>query len=253
MKGTMTRSAEAQQTGLDQRAALAPWIGFLMAAFVGAGAIMAASEWVLGLPFTSQSVLIATFLYLAAAGVTGFAIHTSYPHERLGWCNRVTLARLVVVTILAAALIEGTEPQMPLLVLAALSLCLDGVDGWLARREGLSSAFGARFDVEVDAAFALLLAVYGARTGVAAPYVILLGLPHYLFWIARSLLPWLNAPLPERFSRKAVCVLQIAVLMLLLVPQLAGSAFLNVAVAAVALALIWSFGRDIAFLYRSRT
>ncbi|MEO1747897.1 MAG: CDP-alcohol phosphatidyltransferase family protein [Pseudomonadota bacterium] len=252
MKGTITAVASAHQSGHDQRGALAPWISFAIAAIVGLGAVSMGSEWVLSLSFTSQSFFMAVLLYLAAVSAITYAIRTRYPHDRLGWCNRVTLARLVVVTILAAALLEGVDPQMPLLILAAVSLSLDGVDGWLARREGLSSDFGARFDVEVDAAFALLLAIYGARNGVVTPYVILLGLPHYMFWIARILLPWLNAPLPERFSRKAVCVLQIAVLMLLLVPQMAGSALLNGAVAVVSLALIWSFGRDIAFLYRSR-
>lgn len=251
MKGTMTSVATAQQSGHDQRGAPTPWIGFAIAASIGVGVAGLTSEWVLGLYFTSQSFLIAIVLYLAAVTAIMYAIRTSYPHDRLGWCNRVTLARLVLLTILAAALVEGSAPQMPLLILAAVSLSLDGVDGWLARREGLASDFGARFDVEVDAAFALLLAIYGARTGVVEPYVILLGLPHYMFWIAKILFPWLNAPLPERFSRKAVCVLQITVLVLLLVPQMTGSVLLSGAVAVVTLALIWSFGRDIAFLYRS--
>ena len=108
------------------------------------------------------------------------------------------------------------------------------------------------FDVEVDAAFALLLAVYAARTGMTGPYVVLLGLPHYLFRIAGSVLPWLNQPLPERFSRKAVCVLQIAALIAVLVPLFHGPA-LDGLIIVVVLALLWSFGRDIRWLYRTRT
>ena len=103
----------------------------------------------------------------------------------------------------------------------------------------------------MDAGFALLLALYAASSGVTGPYVILLGLPHYLFWMARSLWPWLNAPLPPSLSRKAVCVLQIATLIALLVPQLGGPVRDGVVLAAVA-ALLWSFGRDILWLARAR-
>jgi phosphatidylglycerophosphate synthase len=38
-------------------------------------------------------------------------------------------------------------------------LALDGLDGWLARRFGLASAYGARFDMEVDGFLILVLAL----------------------------------------------------------------------------------------------
>ena len=41
---------------------------------------------------------------------------------------------------------------------------LDGVDGWLARRSGIASAFGARFDMEIDALLILVLAVLAWRS-----------------------------------------------------------------------------------------
>ena len=50
-----------------------------------------------------------------------------------------------------------------LLGLSAVALALDGVDGWWARRTGTCSAFGARFDMEVDAFLILVLSVYVAR------------------------------------------------------------------------------------------
>ena len=46
---------------------------------------------------------------------------------------------------------------------------LDGVDGWLARRRGMSSAFGARFDMEIDALLVQVLAILVWRYGKAAP------------------------------------------------------------------------------------
>jgi hypothetical protein len=57
--------------------------------------------------------------------------------------------------------------------------------------------------------------------------------------------------LPERFSRKAVCVAQLSVLILLQVPGLPGAAAEGMAVLA-ALALAWSFGHDVTWLRRAR-
>lgn len=193
----------------------------------------------------------AALAYLAAAGFCVVSIQRTYPHARLGLCNLATLARMGIVGILAVAMLAGQAPNAGVLALALVSLCLDGVDGWLARRQKLASDFGARFDVEVDAAFALLLSIYAATSGLTGAYVILLGLPHYLFWIARRLWPWLNTPLPPSFSRKAVCVLQIGTLIALLVPALTGMGRDGL-VLAVVLALAWSFGRDILWLRRAR-
>ena len=50
---------------------------------------------------------------------------------------------------------------------------LDGLDGWLARRAGMASAFGARFDVEVDALLIQALAILTWRYGKAGPWVLL--------------------------------------------------------------------------------
>jgi len=63
--------------------------------------------------------------------------------------------------------------------------------------------------------------------------------------------PWLAAPLPERFGRKVVCVVQMAVLIVLHLPFMGGVAGGILAVFA-ALALAWSFGRDIIWLWRVR-
>ena len=47
--------------------------------------------------------------------------------------------------------------RVAILALAGLVLLLDGVDGWLARRGGWCSRFGARFDMETDALLVLLI------------------------------------------------------------------------------------------------
>ena len=187
--------------------------------------------------------------YLGATIWAGYRLSVDFPHASLGLCNIATLGRLVLVGILLIALLGGVTPNWMTFALAVIALSLDGVDGWLARKQGLASDFGARFDVEVDAAFALLLAVSAAVAGAAEPSVVLLGLPYYLFVAASVAFPWLAQPLPDRFSRKAVCVLQIAALIVLQVPIIAPGQ-LGLLILAVTAGLIWSFGHDIVWLWR---
>ncbi|MEJ8562543.1 CDP-alcohol phosphatidyltransferase family protein [Yoonia sp. GPGPB17] len=227
---------------------------FCGAALIGAVALVFLYD-VLFAITSGNSVLVAvgTGLYLAVAAVAAFRLSQDFPHPTLGLCNLVTLSRLVIVGILCVVMLAGIAPNWATFGIAALALCLDGLDGWLARKQDRASDFGARFDVEVDAIFAFVLAVYAAINGAAGHYVILLGLPHYLFWIARLQLPWLNQPLNPRFSfsRKAVCVFQIGALIAVQIPFLADGR-LELMIAAVIFALIWSFARDILWLWQRR-
>jgi phosphatidylglycerophosphate synthase len=225
---------------------------FFAAALLGVVLLLLVYEVLFGTKSQSHvPVAVGTAIYLFGVALAGFRLKRAFPHRALGLCNLVTLARLVIVGILCAVVLAGIAPDWATFGIAALALSLDGVDGWLARWQGLSSDFGAWFDVEVDAAFALILAVYAATNGAAGGFVILLGVPHYLFWSARRLLPWLDRPLRPSLSRKAVCVFQIGTLIALQAPFISQGQ-LNLVIAAVALALIWSFGRDILWLWRTR-
>lgn len=173
------------------------------------------------------------------------------PTARLGAANGVTATRAAMVALLATALFGDTPPPpgWSLVAVAILALALDGIDGWLARRQGLATAFGARFDMETDSALALVLAALAAeRLGV---WVLALGVARYLFLFAMMLWPWLSRPLPESPARKAICVWQIGVLIALQVPWLPGPAAAALAV-ATALALLWSFARDALWLAARR-
>lgn len=196
------------------------------------------------------AVVLCVSLYLVASAFTAIQLNRNYPHNELGWCNLVTLLRLVLVGVLGIVVLVKIVPSWTTFALAIITLCLDGVDGWFARKQGLVSTFGARFDVEVDACLALVLAIYAATNGAAGLFVVLLGLPHYVFWIAQKWLPWLRQDLPARFSRKVVCVFQIVALAALQLPVVSGGQ-LNIIIAVVTLALMWSFGRDIVWLRRA--
>ncbi len=196
-------------------------------------------------------MLAALGVFAGAAGLAGRGLYLRYPHAHLGWCNVVTLARLAMVAALIVPVAAGAAPSWAVFGLALVALSLDGIDGWLARRQGAVSRFGARFDMEVDSLLALTLALMAAVAAGLGAWVILLGLPRYAFAVAAWALPWMRRDLPERFSRKAVCVIQIAVLIALQVPVMPMSLAVGLAGFA-ALALGWSFAVDLMWLWRRR-
>ncbi|MEO0503207.1 MAG: CDP-alcohol phosphatidyltransferase family protein, partial [Pseudomonadota bacterium] len=132
---------------------------------------------------------------------------------------------------------------------ASVAFALDGVDGWLARRSGLTSRFGARFDMETDAGLGAVVALWLLVSGTTGPEILVLGFMRYGFVAASLIWPALQAPLPEAFRRKAICVIQVATLVMLVCPLTPAALVLPVGVLA-ALLLSWSFLIDILSLIR---
>lgn len=220
--------------------------------FVAAGAVAIAAMVVaaiaIGLPVVSVAAAGAAFgLALAVCAV---ALPHGHPHSRVGAANVITLARLAMVGLLLAILLTGGGWAPLVVTVSIVALSLDGLDGYLARRQRLVSRFGAAFDMEVDSAFALVLSVLAAL-GPAGPLALLLGLPRYLFGAAALALPWLNGQLPPRFSRKAVCVVQLIALIALQLPVLDPAAAMGIVLATLGL-VAWSFAIDVVLLARSR-
>lgn len=226
--------------GLPKGFAAAAFLAISTAAFVP---VLRPAAWPLGYGLAVGGTI------LMLVGVTLLVVR-HYPHDRFGLCNTVTLARAAMVVALLALLWSGARGWEVMLV-AAVALSLDGLDGWLARRSELVSEFGARFDMETDAALGLVLAAHVWLGGMTGPEVLLLGLMRYGFVLAFWPFPWLAAALPERFGRKAVCVIQIAMLILLQLPGLMPVHAQAMAWFAV-IALVWSFGRDVLWLWRHR-
>ncbi|MEV6316306.1 CDP-alcohol phosphatidyltransferase family protein [Streptomyces sp. NPDC051776] len=169
-----------------------------------------------------------------------------------GPANHVTLARATLaggVAALVADSLGGRPPVTVLVALATVALILDAVDGQVARRTGTSSRLGARFDMEVDAFLILVLSFHDSFS--LGPWVLAIGMMRYAFVAAARVLPWMRGALPPSRARKTVAATQGIVLVV------AGSELLPYAVAfatvALALAsLVWSFGRDVLWLWRAR-
>lgn len=228
-----------------------------MIALAGGGlvAVAAAGHALSGGRLPGAALSAGLFLVVSALALRSVA--RSYPHDRLGFCNTVTLLRAALAAVIAAPLaapgLLAEEPGLAWVALgvAVLALALDGLDGWLARRSGLASDFGARFDMEVDSLLGLILACLALANGTAGPWILALGVMRYIYLAAGLGLPWLRAPLPQRFRRKAVCVAQIGVLTLLVAPGLPTLAATMLAASATML-LAWSFAVDILWLARRR-
>lgn len=172
-----------------------------------------------------------------------------------GAANWVTLARAVIavalLTIAASkiwlGLAIGAELRWLLVAGSVLVLCLDGVDGALARRLKQVSVFGARFDLETDALTMLALSLLVWAVGQAGPWVLLTGFMRYIFVVGGWLWPALAMPLPPRKRRQVLCVAQMVALIIALAPPVAP--LWGGMICLVGLVLLgYSFGADLAWL-----
>ncbi|MEE1754590.1 CDP-alcohol phosphatidyltransferase family protein [Streptomyces sp. SP18CS02] len=214
----------------------------LVLVLLGAVAGLGLVGWLAGLAFA-----VATWAVLVRA------LARSWPAPApFGPANAVTLARTTLVggvTALVADLFVSRPPALALVVLTAVALALDAADGQVARRTGTVSQLGARFDMEVDAFLILVLSVLVAMS--MGPWALAIGAMRYVFVAAARVLPWLNGPLPPSMARKTVAALQGVVLLV------AGAGIIppgpaRAAVAVALATLVWSFARDIRWLWRVR-
>ncbi|MGO1430065.1 MAG: CDP-alcohol phosphatidyltransferase family protein [Halomonas sp.] len=174
-----------------------------------------------------------------------------WPYGSLGWANRVTLVRAVLVALVAGALADNafSEAIWQWLSIAVIALLLDGVDGWIARHTKSHSLFGARFDMELDALLILLLCAGLLLLESLGLWVLLIGGMRYLFVAASWPFEWLSQPLFASFRRKAVCVWQVVALLLALTPLTSHLVASLLAISAL-LSLAYSFGFDVWWLHQ---
>jgi len=180
----------------------------------------------------------AAYLAVIAGIVLTRMSKANHPHAAFGLANHVTSVRALLVAVIAGVI---GEPRTPRLAAAAAAVAvvvtmMDGIDGFLARRSGMSSAFGARFDMEVDALLIMALSILAWTYDKAGAWVIASGLLRYLFVVAGWIWPWMERPLYPSRRRQTVCVIQIIALIAIVSPVVTRPA--STAVAAVALAVL---------------
>jgi phosphatidylglycerophosphate synthase len=225
---------------------------FVTSKLVGLVAVVAlANVGRAALPLGDRYALKAAALFVLIMGLSIGFLQQHHPFTRFGAANQITTLRAMLVALVAALV---GEPEIPAVAAAAVgasiaATLLDGVDGWLARRDRTASRFGARFDMEIDALLILALSVLAWRHGKAGGWVVASGLLRYVFIAAGAAAPWLRAIPPASRRRQSICVIQIAALTLTMLPQIRPPVSAWLAAAALAL-LICSFLVDTVWLWR---
>jgi len=195
------------------------------------------------------------FLFFAAAAVVIVGrVADHHPFPRFGAANTVTLLRVALVAGVAGLIGETPSDRVAWLaaVFVTVVALLDGLDGWLARRSAQQSAFGARFDMETDAALILILSMLVWHHEKAGAWVLACGLMRYGFVVAGWILPWMAGPLRSTLRGKSIAIAQLVGLGIAQLPVVPVP--ISDVVAAITLALlVWSFAVDIAWLKRQAT
>ena len=213
---------------------------------------------VLGGTIGAVPALIAVALFAGSLFAITRGLVAHHPHSRLGVANRITLARAAIACVIAARAIEpaplaATERWL-LAAAAGAALMLDGADGWAARRQGLSSVFGARFDLEVDAFAILVLSFTVAKAHAVSCWVLAIGLMRYLYLAGGLAFPMLRRPMPPRpiadRRRKTIAVVQSVGLILALAPT-TSPGWAEAACATAFGLLCFSFAADVVMLWRT--
>jgi phosphatidylglycerophosphate synthase len=203
------------------------------------------------LVFTAAALLFRDARWAAVAGASSLGIFTAIergrwtPRGSFGWANGVTAVRVLLVVGLSEPNLPGSACSL----LVALAFALDGVDGFLARRQGTASVFGARFDMECDALLVLVAGVVVAISGRLGPWIVLPGALRYLYALAVVVVPTNHGEEPRsRIGRSAFAVMVVS-----LVASLWPSNPVQFPLAVAATSLIlYSFARSTVWSFASR-
>jgi phosphatidylglycerophosphate synthase len=226
---------------VDRPLALATAAQLTVLAALGATAGLGPLGWLVGTVYMAA-------LWILLAGAARRAGSTT-----LGPADLITLARSVLVggvaALVAQGIAGGVTPVVTLVVLAAVALALDGVDGQVARRTKTVSALGARFDMEVDSFLVLVLSIQ--VTASVTPWALAIGAMRYVYVAASWMRPWLRGALPTRYSAKVVAA-SAGVNLVVVAAGLLPHTLAVVLVLATLGAVSWSFGHGVAWLWRAR-
>jgi phosphatidylglycerophosphate synthase len=164
---------------------------------------------------------------------------------RVGLANLVTAARLFAVLLV---MVLAADDGLWVGAVAALVYAFDGVDGWIARKRGEASVFGAQFDMETDAHIVMLMSVYLVVAVGYAPWVLAIGALRYIYVLMRWALP--AREVRERRSSWARIIYSLVALSLALACCRQWRTVAEPLLGAALMSLIWSFTPDFMALVR---
>lgn len=176
--------------------------------------------------------------------VLSFVIYI-YLHERLlasfkpfgGYANWVTIFRFLLM-LTGGVLLEYWNPVycFPFFLIA---LCLDGLDGYLARKFDQSTHFGAYLDMETDAFFVAFLSTYWYLEGRIGAWILFIGFLRYLYVLTLKVLRLEGKDEKgTRFAKTIAVLIMSALLAPFVLPELVYLIMITI----TSLLTIYSFG-----------
>jgi phosphatidylglycerophosphate synthase len=191
---------------------------------------------------------------LAACGAASIGALVAVNREQwtsvgsFGWANAVTALRVALIWLFGARLAKAPEPLLAVIVLGLYAL--DGLDGYLARRRGTTSEFGALFDMEADAFFVLMVELVAFQRDLVGPWILVTGVLRYAYVLVRAFVPARRPDVPRtRYGRLAFTGLALGLFFLFALPGVIGLTCALVGTTLVTL----SFARSFYDSYAPRT
>jgi CDP-diacylglycerol--glycerol-3-phosphate 3-phosphatidyltransferase/cardiolipin synthase len=162
--------------------------------------------------------------------------------------NLISLSRLVLGALFV--LLRGSTERVLILAIAGAT---DFLDGYFARTRGGASKLGALVDPIADRIFLLTavsaLLFEGAIEGWQFAILLLRDIMTVVGFVTARIIPWLRTvAFKSRFPGKVVTVMQLATLVFVLVAP----AWINIAIALLAVASVYSVGDYTLALWRAR-
>lgn len=122
----------------------------------------------------------------------------------IGYANWVSLVRLVIIMVLFASYRNLGDTQ--LFVFFLIAICLDGVDGYLARRFDQTSEAGEKFDMEIDAFLVFALSWIHFDMQHLTWFILIPGGLKYVYEISLFWLPKKGKEVIPKIVRSTVAV-----------------------------------------------
>ncbi len=161
------------------------------------------------------------------------------PNSNFGWANGITAFRLLIVLCCAYGLHETPGLLYASLIIGIL--LLDGFDGWLARRLGCASAFGAHFDMETDALLILVISQELWHRGTLGIWILTSGLLRYIYVLVAMLAPPGTSQPRSGFGRVAFSFLAIGLAFAVCFPNRFGALSATLGTILVSISFARSF------------
>ena len=165
--------------------------------------------------------------------------------------NQITLSRFIINIFIFVMVIDIEIYSFNLLLMMSIiSICLDGIDGYISRYLDQTTKLGEVFDQEVDNFLIFILSVSLIINHDYSYYIIAVPMYRYIFLLLIKKRIISNEDLPYSFYRKFVCVLTSIIFILCNCFSTVDS--FNNLLYVIILLLTYSFIKDTVFLYRRK-